>query len=70
MIDVEKRMDRFDSLMDKYYQMAVRHYREWKAETTKPVSNDYLWAEYTPKGIFLKYKFDAGPYDTRWRAEI
>lgn len=55
--------------MNKYYEMAVRHYREWKAETTKPVSNDYLWAEYTSKGIFLKYKYEAGPYDTRWRAE-
>lgn len=55
--------------MDKYYQMAVKHYREWKAETTKPVSNDYLWAEYTSKGIFLKYKYEAGPYDTRWRAD-
>lgn len=55
--------------MDKYYQMAVKHYREWKSETTKPISNDYLWAEYTSKGIFLKYKYDAGPYDPRWRAE-
>ena len=55
--------------MTKYYEMAQRHYREWKAETTKPISNDYLWAEYTAKGIFLKYQYDAGTYDPRWRAD-
>ena len=55
--------------MTKYYEMAQRHYREFKAETTKPISNDYLWAEYTQKGIFLKYQYEAGPYDTRWRAD-
>ena len=57
------------SPMSKYYDMAQKHYREWKAETTKPISNDYLWAEYTSKGIFLKYKYDAGTYDPRWRAD-
>ena len=55
--------------MDKYYQMALRHVKEWREETTKPCSNDYLWAEYTPKGIFLKDTYNAGPYDPRWRAD-
>ena len=55
--------------MDKYYQMALRHVKEWREETTKPCSNDYLWAEYTPRGIFLKDSYNAGPYDPRWRAE-
>ena len=55
--------------MDKYYQMALKHVKEWRSETTKPCSNDYLWAEYTPRGIFLKDTYNAGPYDTRWRAE-
>lgn len=57
------------SPMDKYYKMALKHVQEWRTETTKPCSNDYLWAEYTPRGIFLKDTYNAGPYDTRWRAE-
>ena len=55
--------------MDKYYQMALRYVKEWREETTKPCSNDYLWAEYTPRGIFLKDSYNAGPYDPRWRAD-
>lgn len=57
------------SPMDKYYKMALKHVQEWRTETTKPCSNEYLWAEYTPRGIFLKDTYNAGPYDTRWRAE-
>lgn len=57
------------SPMDKYYKMALKHVQEWRTETTKPCSNEYLWAEYTSRGIFLKDTYNAGPYDTRWRAE-
>lgn len=57
------------ALQDKYYQMALRHIKEWRHETTKPCSNDYLWAELTPNGIYLKNNFHADGYAIRWRAD-
>lgn len=54
--------------IDKYYKMALDHVHEWRHETTKPCSNDYLWAELTPNGIYLKNDFHADGYAIRWRA--
>lgn len=54
--------------IDKYYKMALEHVHEWRNETTKPCSNDYLWAELTPNGIYLKNDFHADGYAIRWRA--
>lgn len=56
-------------IVNEYYQMALNHVREWRQETTKPCSNDYLWAELTPNGIFLKNDFHADGYAIRWRAD-
>lgn len=55
-------------VLDEYYNLALTSIREWRSETVKPVSNDYLWSEYTPNGIFLKNDFHADGYARRWRA--
>lgn len=56
-------------VLDEYYNLALTSIREWRSETVKPVSNYYLWAEFTPNGIFLKNDFRADGYARRWRAE-
>ena len=55
-------------VLDEYYQIALAAVKEWRAEETKPVSNDYLWAEFTPNGIWLKNDFNADGYARRWHA--
>lgn len=55
-------------VLDEYFNLALTSIREWRSETVKPVSNDYLWAEFTPNGIFLKNDFRADGYARRWRA--
>ena len=55
-------------VLDEYLNLALTSIREWRSETVKPVSNDYLWAEMTPNGIFLKNDFHADGYARRWRA--
>lgn len=55
-------------VLDEYFDLALTSIREWRSETVKPVSNDYLWSEYTPNGIFLKNDFHANGYARRWRA--
>ena len=56
-------------VIDRYYKMAEKHVRAWRAETTKPISNDYVYAELTEHGIYLKNDFNANGYARRWRAE-
>lgn len=51
-----------------YYNMAYEFINDWYSETTKPITNDYLWAELTPRGIYLKNDFNADGYAVRWRA--
>ena len=55
-------------VLDEYFDLALTTIREWRSETVKPVSVDYLWAELTPNGIFLKNDFRADGYARRWRA--
>lgn len=55
-------------VLDEYYDLALTSIREWRSETVKPISIDYLWAELTPNGIFLKNDFHADGYARRWRA--
>ena len=51
-----------------YYNMAYEFINDWYSETTKPITDDYLWAELTPRGIYLKNDFNADGYAPRWRA--
>lgn len=55
-------------VLDKYQKMATKFIKAWRSEETKPISNDYLWAEFTPNGIFLKNDFHAGAYAHRYHA--
>ena len=55
-------------VLDEYFNLALTTIREWRSETVKPVSVDYLWAELTPNGIYLKNDFRADGYARRWRA--
>lgn len=54
-------------VLQEYKSLALTSIREWRSETVKPVGNDYLWAEYTPDGIYLKNDFHANGYARRWR---
>ena len=55
-------------VLDYYYRIAYDFLKGWMHETIKPIGNDYLWAEFTPNGIFLKNDFRADGYARRWRA--
>lgn len=55
-------------VLDEYYKLADQFIQTWKAEQTKPVSTDYVFAELTPNGIWLKNDFHADGYARRWRA--
>ena len=55
-------------VVNNYYNMAYEFINEWYTENTKPITNDYLWAELTPRGIYLKNDFNADGYAPRWRA--
>jgi hypothetical protein len=50
-----------------YYNTALKAVEEWHSESIKPVSNEYLWAELTPNGIYLKNDFHADGYAIRQR---
>lgn len=50
-----------------YYNIALKAVEEWHSETIKPCSPEYLWAELTPNGIWLKDDFKADGYKLRWR---
>ena len=54
-------------VIKQYYTVALKAVEEWHAETIKPCSVDYLWAELTPNGIYLKNDFNANGYAIRWR---
>ena len=56
-------------VLSEYYNWAYEFVKEWYDESAKPVSNDYLWAELTPNGIWLKNDFKADGYARRWRAD-
>lgn len=54
-------------VLEKYFNLALKAISEWQCETVKPISNDFLWAEFTPQGIYLKNDFNADGYAIRWR---
>lgn len=54
-------------VLKEYKELALTSIREWRSESVKPVSNEYLWAELTPNGIYLKNDFHADGYAVRWR---
>ena len=55
-------------VLDYYYQISYGFLKTWLHETIKPVSSDYLWAELTPNGIYLKNDFRADGYARRYHA--
>ncbi len=55
--------------VEPYHSMAKKHIQKWRAETVAPVSNDYVYAELTPNGVYLRNEFKADGYARRWRAE-
>jgi hypothetical protein len=57
-----------NQLIADYKQLALRLVREWHEETVRPCNTNFLFAELTPDGIFLKQDLHAGPYDRRWHA--
>ena len=54
--------------VEPYHSMAKRHIEKWRSETVAPVSDDYVYAELTPNGVYLKNDFNADGYAIRWRA--
>lgn len=54
--------------VDQYYTMALKFVKEWRNAETRPVTTDYLWAELTEKGIYLRNSFKADGYAVRWKA--
>lgn len=57
-----------NQLIADYKQLAEKLVREWHEETVRPCNTNFLFAELTPDGIFLKQDLHAGPYDRRWHA--
>lgn len=54
-------------VIDQYYKIAYKAVEEWHHEETKPITNDFVFAELTPNGIWLKNDFNANGYARRWR---
>lgn len=54
-------------VLKNYYTIALKAVEEWHNESVKPCSNEFLWAELTPNGIWLKDDFKADGYKLRWR---
>lgn len=54
-------------VLKNYYTIALKAVEEWHNESIKPCSNEFLWAELTPNGIWLKDDFKADGYKLRWR---
>lgn len=54
-------------VLAEYYDLAYKAVQEWHNETIKPISNDFVYAELTPNGIWLKNDFHADGYARRWR---
>ena len=54
-------------VLSEYYDLAYKAVQEWHQESIKPISNDFVYAELTPNGVFLKNDFHADGYARRWR---
>lgn len=57
-----------NTVLDDYYNIALRLVEKWHTETTKPCDISYKYAELTPEGIFLKNDINANGYARRWHA--
>ena len=57
-----------NTVLDEYYNLAIRLVEKWHNETTKPCDTSYRYAELTPDGIFLKNDINANGYARRWHA--
>lgn len=55
-------------VIDYYYRIAYEFLKSWLHETIKPCGNDFLWAELTPNGIYLKNDYNANGYSRRYHA--
>lgn len=56
-----------NQVLTKYKTIAKKAITEWRNETSKPVANDYVYAELSSRGIYLKNKYEADAYIPRWR---
>ena len=54
--------------VEPYHSMAKKHIQKWRSESVAPVTNDFVYAELTPNGVYLKNDFNADGYSRRWRA--
>lgn len=54
-------------VLSEYYKVAYAAVEEWHHESYKPISNDFLWAELTANGIWLRNVYNADGYARRWR---
>ena len=54
-------------VVDQYYKIAYKAVEEWHHEETKPITNDFVYAELRTDGIWLKNDFHADGYARRWR---
>lgn len=54
--------------VEPYHSMAKKHIQKWRSESVAPVSNDFVYAELTADGVYLKNDFNANGYSRRWRA--
>lgn len=51
----------------KYKDIAIKAVMEWRSDNPRPISDDFLWAEQTPSGVYLKNDFNADGYARRWQ---
>ena len=56
-----------NEILSKYKTMARKAVEEWHKETSKPISTDFVYAELTDRGIYLKSDYNADGYARRWR---
>ena len=52
--------------VEPYHTMANNHIKEWRAEKVAPVSNDFIYAELTENGVYLRNVYKADGYARRW----
>ena len=55
-------------VLSEYYEPALKFVKEWHKETIKPIGTDYIFAELTPNGIYLRNEYKADGYARRWHA--
>ena len=56
-----------NEIITEYERIARKAVEEWHQNKSRPISSDFVYAELTEKGIFLKNEYDADGYSRRWR---